>query len=69
MQTDKVLISPQCKLTPKGNQLWCDMLDNDTLPEPMADIVMESLKNYNFEHQLASRPSTYAKEEWLRSPI
>jgi hypothetical protein len=43
MQKENYNSPPLRKLSPKGNRRWCNYLDEDTLPDPMPDIVMDSL--------------------------
>jgi hypothetical protein len=57
------------KLSPQGNTLWTDMLDDDTLPDPMADIVMDSLKDNTMEERNPMRHPSAEKDHWQISRV
>jgi hypothetical protein len=48
MDIDSIPVSLKQKLSPRGNKLWYDMLDDDTLPAPLPDIGQDSLKEPSY---------------------
>jgi hypothetical protein len=46
MQTDRKNPNKLRRLSPKGNHLWCNMVEDNTLMEPLIDMEMENLGDY-----------------------
>jgi hypothetical protein len=43
MITETTPFTPPRKLSPNGNLLWCDMLDDDSLLEPLTNMAVKNL--------------------------
>jgi hypothetical protein len=60
-------ITTRRKLSPKGNPCWSNMAEDDTLLEPLPDVVMDSLRNNIHNNTSTKRPLITVQDEWEKS--